>query len=206
MCRACLEDAAATLLPVAWSLQWTHPLAVACAVHRCWLTPVATRELGRIRSTCELLSMRTVVEPADAVDHDNLGDALWAQRAAFSRTGARTPWGRAGVPALMRVLHVVDNALASASVPEMADLGLRNSWQRSKAKDFKLETEHGEMLRLSLPQGLIHRQWLISAAGHILQRPPSRRLVDDNYLGRLTTTMLAGLRPTPGGSGRRGYR
>ena len=31
-------------------------------------------------------------------------------------------------------------------------------------------------------------------------------MVDDNYLGRLTTTMLAVKRPTPGGSGRRGYR
>lgn len=31
------------------------------------------------------------------------------------------------------------------------------------------------MLRLSLPQGLIHRQWLMGAAGDILRRPPSRR-------------------------------
>ena len=175
MCRPCLEDAAASQRPLAWSLQWTHPLTVTCAVHRCWLTPVATRDLGRIRSTCELLSMRTVVEPADAVDHDNIDNALWAQRAAFSKKGARTPWGQAGVPALVRVLHVVDNVLASASDREMADLGLRSGWQRSNAKDFKLETEHGEMLRLSLPQGLIHRQWLMGSAGHILRRPPSRR-------------------------------
>ncbi len=32
------------------------------------------------------------------------------------------------------------------------------------------------------------------------------QVVDDNYLGRLTTTMLAGQRPILGGSGRRGYR
>jgi len=30
-------------------------------------------------------------------------------------------------------------------------------------------------------------------------------MVDDNYLGRSTTTILAGWRPAPGGSGRRGY-
>ena len=75
----------------------------------------------------------------------------------------------------MRVLHVVDDTLASASDREKVVLGLRSGWQRSNAKDFKLETEHGEMLRLSLPQGLIHHQWLMGAAGHILQRPPSRR-------------------------------
>ncbi len=33
-----------------------------------------------------------------------------------------------------------------------------------------------------------------------------RQVADDNYLGRLTTTILAGGRPVPGRSGRRGYR
>ena len=39
-----------------------------------------------------------------------------------------------------------------------------------------------------------------------LMANPSWRysLVGDNYLGRLTTNMLAGLRPKPGGSGRWG--
>jgi len=177
MCRACIEDAAAGQQPVAWSLQWMHPLAVACRVHRCWLTPVATRELSRIRSTCELLSISRLVEPADAVDRHNIGDALWAQRAAFSTTGARTPWGQAEISTLMRVLHVVDNTLASTSGQEMRELGLGSGWQRSKSKDFKLEPERGDLQRLALPQGLIHRQWLMGAAGHILRRPPSRRRV-----------------------------
>jgi hypothetical protein len=175
MCRACLEEAAASQQPVTWSRQWMHPLAVVCRGHRCWLTPVATCDLGRIRSTEELLSIRTLVEPAHGVDRDNLSDALWAQRTAFSKTGAKTPWGQAGPPTLLRVLHVADNALASASDQEMPELGLSSDWQRSKAKDFKLEHEHGGILRLALPQGLVHRQWLMGAAGHILRRPPSRR-------------------------------
>jgi len=77
--------------------------------------------------------------------------------------------------ALIRVLPVVDRALASASDQELADLGLPSGWQRSKAKDFKLEHERGGILRLTLPQGLIHRRWLMTAAGHILRRPPGRR-------------------------------
>ncbi len=175
MCSACLEDAAAAQQPLTWSLRWMHPLAVTCQVHRRWLTPVATRDLVRIRSTGELLSLRSMVEPTHAVDRDNIGDAHWAQRAAFSRTGTRTPWGQAGVPALMRVLPVVDNALALASDQELADLGLPDGWRRSKAKPFRIEPERGGMLRLNLPQGLIHRKWLMSAAGHVLRRPPSRR-------------------------------
>ena len=175
MCSACLEDAAVAQQPLTWSLRWMHPLAVTCTVHRRWLTPVATRDLVRIRSTGDLLSIRTLVEPADAVDRDDIGDALWAQRAAFSRTGTRTPWGRAGVPALMRVLPVVDNALASASDQELADLCLPGGWQRSQAKDFRVEPERGGMLRVTLPQGLIHRRWLMTAAGHVLRRPPGGR-------------------------------
>lgn len=175
MCSACLEDAAAAQQPLTWSLRWMHPLAVTCQVHRCWLTPVATRDLVRIRSTGDLLSIRSPIEPADAADRDNIGDAHWAQRAAFSRTGTRTPWGRAGVPALMRVLPVVDNALASASDQELADLGLPSGWQRSQAKDFRVEPERGGMVRMTLPQGLIHRRWLMTAAGHVLRRPPERR-------------------------------
>lgn len=175
MCGACLEDAAAGQKPLAWSLQWMHPLTVTCAVHRWWLTPVATRDLARIRSTCELLSIRTLVEPADAVDHENIGDALWAQRAALSSTGARAPWSRAGVLDLVRALRVVDSALASASDQEMAGLGLHSDWQRSRLNDFKLEPESGGMLRLTLPQGLVHRRWLMTAAGHVLRRPPDRR-------------------------------
>lgn len=175
MCRACLVDAASSQQPVAWSLQWMHPLAVACQVHKAWLTPVATGDLGRIRSTSELLSIRTLAELARAVDRDDIGDALWAQRVVFSRTGARTPWGQAGVPDLMRVLRIADHALASTTDQEMPALGLYSGWQRSKAKDFKLELERGGQQRLALPQGLSHRQWLMGAAGQILRRPPSRR-------------------------------
>ena len=175
MCTACLEDAAAAQQPLTWSLRWMHPLAVTCQVHKHWLTPVATRDLVRIRSTGEPLGIRSLVELPDAVDHDNIGDAHWAQRAAFSRTGTRTPWGLAGVPALMRVLPVVDNALASASDQELADLGLPDGWRRSQAKPFRIEPERGGMLRLNLPQGLIHRRWLMTAAGHVLRQPPGRR-------------------------------
>lgn len=175
MCSACLEDAAVARQPLAWSLRWMHPLAVTCTVHRRWLKPVVTRDLVRIRSTVDLLTIQTPVEPADADDRDNLGDALWAQRAAFSRTGTRTPWGSAGMPALIRVLPVVANALASVSGQELADLGLPGGWQRSQAKDFRVEPERGGMLRLTLPQGLIHRRWLMSAAGCVLRRPPGRR-------------------------------
>ena len=175
MCSACLEDAAVAQLPLAWSLRWMHPLAVTCQAHRRWLTPIATRDLVRVRSTGELLRIHALVEPAEAVDRDNIGDALWAQRAAFSRAGTRTPWGRAGVPALMRVLPVVDSALALASDQELADLGLPSGWQRSQAKDFRVEPERGGMLRITLPQGPIHRRWLMTAAGHVLRRPPGRR-------------------------------
>lgn len=174
MCTACLEDAAAAQQPLAWSLQWMHPLAVACTAHRGWLTPVATRDLVRVRSAGDLLSIRRQAEH-EAVDREDIGDALWAQRAAFSREGTRTPWGIAGLPALMRVLPAVDNALASASEQELADLGLPDDWRRSKSKDFRVEPERGGLLRLNLPQGLIHRRWLMSAAAHLLRRPPSRR-------------------------------
>ena len=174
MCTACLEDAAAAQQPMVWSLQWMHPLAVACTAHRGWLTPVATRDLVRVRSTGDLLSIRRLAEH-EAVDREDVGDALWAQRAAFSREGTRTPWGIAGLPALMRVLSVVDNALASASDQELANLGLPDGWRRSKSKDFRVEPERGGLLRLTLPQGLIHRRWLMSAAAHLLRRPPSRR-------------------------------
>ena len=175
MCSVCLEDAAVAQLPLGWSLRWMHPLAVTCQVHRCWLTPVPTHDLVRIRSTGDLLSIRSLVEPVDAVDRDNIGDALWAERAAFSRAGTRTCWGRAGVPALIRVLPVVENSLASASDQELADLGLPSGWQRSQAKDFRIEPERGGMLRVTLPQGLIHRRWLMTAVGHVLRQPPGRR-------------------------------
>ena len=175
MCSACLEDAAVAQRPLAWSLRWMHPLAVTCQVHRRWLTPVTTRDLVRIRDTGDLLSIRSLAEQAAAVDRDNIGDALWAERAAFSRTGTRTPWGRAGVPALMRVLPVVDSALASASNQELAELGLPSGWLRSRAKDFRVEPERGGMLRMALPQDLIHRRWLMTAAGHVMRRPPGRR-------------------------------
>ena len=57
----------------------------------------------------------------------------------------------------------------------MAALGLHSGWQRTETKDFQLEPERGWMLRLNLLQGLIHRQWLVGATGHILRRPPSHR-------------------------------
>lgn len=47
--------------------------------------------------------------------------------------------------------------------------------QPSQVKDFLVEPERGGMLRMSLPQGLIHRPWLMSAAGHVLRQPPGRR-------------------------------
>lgn len=174
-CSACLEDAAVAQQPLAWPLRWTHPLAVACPIHRRWLTPVATRELVRIRSAAELLGLRSQVEPASVDERANIADALWAQRAAFSKSGTRTPWGRAEVLSLMRVLPYVDEALVSASDEDLAELGLPGGWQRSQTKDFRLELGRGGMLRMTLPQGLIHRRWLITAAGHILRRPPGRR-------------------------------
>ena len=59
----------------------------------------------------------------------------------------------------------------------MADLGLPDGWRRSTAKPFRIEPERGEMLRLNLPQGLIHRRVLMTAAGHVLRRPPGRRRI-----------------------------
>ena len=75
----------------------------------------------------------------------------------------------------MRVLRIADHALASTTDQKMPALGLNSGWQRSKAKDFKLELESGDIQRLALPQGLSPRQRLMGAAGHILRRPPSRR-------------------------------
>lgn len=174
-CSACLEDAAVAQQPLVWPLRWMHPLAVACPVHRRWLTPVATRELVRIRSAAELLGLRSPVEPASVDERDNIADALWAQRAAFSKSGTRTPWGRAEVQSLMRVLPYVDDALVSASDEELGELGLLGGWQRSQTKDFRLEFGRGRTLRMTLPQGMIHRRWLLTATGHILRRPPGRR-------------------------------
>lgn len=76
---------------------------------------------------------------------------------------------------LMRVLPYVDDALASASDEELAELGLPGGWQRSQTKDFRLELGRGGMLRITLPQRINHRRWLITAAGHVLRRPPGRR-------------------------------
>ena len=81
------------------------------------------------------------------------------------------------VPAFMRILPVVDNALASASEQELADLGLPSGWHRSQAKDFRIEPERGGVLRMTWPQGLIHRRWLLTAAGHVRRWPTGVRRI-----------------------------
>ncbi len=53
---------------------------------------------------------------------------------------------------------------------------------------------------------LMAAQVAIELASNLPEVQQEAEVVDDNYLGRLTTTMLAGQRPIPGGSGRRGYR
>ena len=67
-----------------------------------------------------------------------------------------------------------------------------------------------ELGQTPLPAGTYTQMRLVladNAAGNPLANSVvPAGVVDDNYLGRLTTTMLAGQRPTPGGSGRRGYR
>jgi len=55
------------------------------------------------------------------------------------------------------------------------ELGLPCGLQRSQAKDFRVEPERGGPWRMNLPQGLIHQQWLMTATGHVLRRPPGRR-------------------------------
>lgn len=83
-----------------------------------------------------------------------------------------------------RVLPFVDETLASASERELAKLGLPTGLRRPPIKDFRVEPERGGILRLTLPQGLIHRRTLMSAAGHVLRQPPSRRRVPQSLPDR----------------------
>lgn len=45
----------------------------------------------------------------------------------------------------------------------------------TRAKDRRVEPERGGVLRMALPHGLIRRRWLMTAAGHVMRRPPGRR-------------------------------
>jgi hypothetical protein len=141
------------------------------------------------------------VDPAKAPDRRVLADALWVQRAFFSRTGSATPWGKADAVIVKRVLCLLDRVFASASAQELATLGMPDDRHQWQLRDFRVESERGERSRLTVPQRLLHRQWLMSAAGHLLRRPPDRRFILRTLPGRIVQDLAATwVHPWPDGT------
>ena len=177
LCTQCLKQSALAGEPLTWKRSWMHPLATVCAVHRLWLTPVATNALRRIRHVGEISRLAAPPEAAhewadevSAVSADLVKDALWLQQRCQQPATVHAPWGNTS-PALF-------NGIASTVAQLMMSAGAKQMTQRAigsdaePAKSFTLEGS-GRRSHWRLSNQLRERQWLLSHVGQRLRQSAS---------------------------------
>lgn len=168
LCAQCLEQSALAGEPRTWKRSWMHPLATVCAVHRMWLTPVATAALRRIRHADELEHLAAHPPPADRLDGAPpialVKDALWLQQRCQQRASVQTPWGNTSPALFTGIASTVAQLMMSAGAEQMAHRPISGDAQ--PAKGFTLEGS-GRRSHWRLSNQLRERQWLL---GHVGQR------------------------------------
>ena len=168
LCTQCLEQSALAGEPLAWKRSWMHPLATVCAVHRLWLTPVATAALRRIRRADELERLAAHPPPADGLDGEPpialVKDALWLQQRCQQRAPVHAPWGNTSPALFNAIASTVAQLMMSAGAEQMIPHSTRG--EAEPAKGFTLEGSGGRS-QWRLSNQLRERQWLL---GHVGQR------------------------------------
>lgn len=178
-CAKCLSHAAETGEPIRWSRSWMNPLATVCGIHDTWLTPVATRELARIRHAGDFGALHAAVAAATPTLLDDgpalVAGALWLQHLGATRTLVHLPWGRSRPPDLIRIVDAVAREVIS-------EAGTHDHTHRPAAdrrdgsvKDFAFAGVAGQSAQVSLPTRLRRRQWVLARVAHVLRRPPQAR-------------------------------
>ena len=141
LCTQCLKQSALAGEPLTWKRSWMHPLATVCAVHRLWLTPVATTALRRIRHADELERRAAYPQPAGGLDGEPpialVKDALWLQKRCQQAATVHTPWGSTSPALFIRIASTVAQLMMSAGADQMTHRPI--SGDAEPAKSFTLE-------------------------------------------------------------------
>lgn len=178
VCTQCLEQAELDGEPVTWSRRWMHPMATGCAVHRIWLTPVATSTMRRIRQVGEFRSCCNQPDGAQKIageePDDLVEDALWLQRRCQQRSSFEAPWGHSFPEEFSRIADTLARVFMTADArlepPTLQRFGFRG-------EPFKIFTVEGSGRRLHwiLPSRLRHRQRLLGEVGALMRLGPSAK-------------------------------
>lgn len=167
LCLDCLDAAADLGQPHFWSRCWMHPLATVCRLHGTWLTPVAAKDLARIRHATDFAGVADRLRASHEQWHVGEGpldptDALWLL----------PPWGRTPVETMLRIVDTLARALMAAHAADRGQgpLGWCNESREWSVSIFTLEGASAQRSQLTLPARLRHRQKLLNSVGGVLRQ------------------------------------
>lgn len=201
-CARCLAHAGEAGEPISWSRSWMNPLATVCGIHGTWLTPVATRELARIRHAGDFGALHDAVVATPTLLDDGpalVADALWLQHLGSTKAFVHQPWGKPRLPNFLRIVDAVAREVIS-------EAGTRDHARRPAAdgrdgsvKDFAIAGSAGHSAQISLPTRLRRRQWVLARVAHVLRRSPEARTFHASW-SAASVHRLALMRDWPDGA------